>query len=157
MSEETLRGLGAVLEVLLDGVLICALILIVLKAALYLFREGKITWLIQSFRIVKNVFFVIYLLLVGFFLVQMLFTSKSWDEIFHSSFIALVVLMLGFMFWIGPVNGILGIKFRKKGDPPEKETKNASKDGWVIESWTGDGQGEAPEMRKKENSGLRSH
>lgn len=154
MSENTLRSLGTVLEILLDGVFICAIALIVIKAALYVFRTGRITWLIRSFRIIQIIFFISYFLLVGIFLIHVLFSSQTWEDVFRNSFIALMVLFLGFMFWIGPINGIFGIKFRKKHDYIELQDKNVSKDGWIIESWTGEEHEQLSNIKKKDHSGF---
>lgn len=149
MSEKAMRDLGNVIEGLLDGVLLCAVIIIVLKIMLYIFREGKIAWLIQIFRIIRIIFFASYFMLVGLFLFYVLFTSQSVEEMSWNLLVSIVILFLGFMFWIGPINGILGMKFRKKSDYVELGEKKVSKDGWIIESWTGQKHGEIPNKKEK--------
>jgi hypothetical protein len=75
--------------------------------------------------------------------------------------ISIIILGLAILFWIGPARGILGLKARKLTFwANESQTdKIISKDGWVIDSWLGEGgMAEVSEIEaKKEKQTTNTH
>ncbi|MGA9175195.1 MAG: hypothetical protein WBZ33_14655, partial [Thermoactinomyces sp.] len=130
---------GFVLEWLLVSVLVCISLIIFCKFVIFMLRRRRIASFLLVYKICWVLFFLCYYSLIGFFIYQILTFSDTQD--LRNLIISIIILGLAILFWIGPARGILGLKARKLTIwANESQTeKIISKDGWVIDSWLGEG------------------
>ncbi|MBA4542851.1 MULTISPECIES: hypothetical protein [Thermoactinomyces] len=128
-----------VLEWLLIAVLVSIGLIILCKFAIFMLRRRRIASFLLIYKSCWVLFFVCYFSLIGFFIYQILNFSDLRN--LRNLIISIIILGLAILFWIGPARGILGLKARKltiRADETKAE-KIVSKDGWVIDSWLGEG------------------
>lgn len=130
---------GQVLTSLMNLLLVFIIGLIAIKSLIFLLRRKKIGYLVAGFKTVWALFGFCYFLFLGFYVLQNLLTSHTTEDWLRNTVITFVILLVGIMSWLGPVRGILGLTVQKS--PARSKQHNVSADGWVVESWLGEGNG----------------
>ncbi|MFC7441034.1 hypothetical protein [Laceyella putida] len=139
MNMSQLIWSGKVLTSLMTLLFVFIVGLIAIKSLIFLLRRKKIGYLVAGFKTVWVMFGLSYFLFLGFYVFQNLLTSQTTEDWLRNAVITFVILLVGIMCWLGPVRGILGLTVQKS--QAQSKQGNVSADGWVVESWLGEGAG----------------
>jgi hypothetical protein len=139
MNVSPLIWSGKVLTNLMTLLMVFIIGLIAIKSLIFLLRRKRIGYLLAGFKAIWVLFGFSYFLFIGFYVFQNMLTSETSEDWLRNAVITFVILLVGIMCWLGPVRGILGLSVQKAH--VRTEQSNASADGWVVESWLGEGSG----------------